>query len=119
MALMRNRWRWMSAISWVAIATPLAYHLSFGELRPAAQYETARERIESLHWNDRAFVPGRALAPEAYLLAYASERERYNDQHVLRLWLPAVFVAAVTGGSLPFLLWVFRYRRHTSPDSSV
>lgn len=115
----QNRWRWAAALSWLVITTPLAYRLSAEELLPAAQYAAAHERIESLHWNARAPVTGHALAPETYLLAHAAERERHNDQRVLQLQFSAALMAAMTGGSLPFLLLVFRYRKRTGPTASL
>lgn len=115
----RNRWGWIAAISWVAVTTPLAYRLSADELHPVVQYDAARERIASLRWNEGPPVAGHALAPDAYLLAYASERERYDERHALQLGWTAAAVAAITGGSLPFLLLVFLYRRQTGPVLSV
>lgn len=115
----RNRWRWIAAIAWVAVTTPLAYRMSVGELRPAAQYAAAQQRIASLHWDEGMPAVRGALSPDAYLLAYASERERYNDRHLLQLRFSAATAAAIAGGSLPFLLLVFFYRRRPSPTLSV
>ncbi|WP_267848548.1 hypothetical protein [Robbsia betulipollinis] len=97
-------------VLWVLIVTPLTYRLNAAQLAPATQYAAALERVDALGWNETTAGARTALTPDAYLLARAGERERYNVLHVWRLRMAAGALAMIAGGTLPFLFFVFLRR---------